>query len=356
LTGHPFKIVPTGGRAPTYPITGTLPSTPPGLEWADTAYVIGGFRWKYRVMDTDGYVVLGPTAQYNFPSQGCVAYDNNEDHTALDGTPGPWEENIGRKPFDCGKCHTTGYDADTENRRGLEGLVGDWEFDGIHCEECHGPGGDHVTSMSAADIYSDPDTEAVCGKCHTRSADGIAASGGFVKHHEQWDEFSRSVHASVMPKGCMTCHDPHEPIFDQTRLAAIQAALEDPTSVDNLEPPPGIITECTDCHTEVNVVHPGPTECISCHMAFTGKSGQSINANMGDIRGHVWRIDDNADTLMFTDADGNPVARDSGNTSFAALDDEGKAFITLDFACLRCHTDEEDTLEWAANASAIIHP
>jgi len=307
-------------------------------------------------MDTDGYVVLGPTAQYNFPSQGRVAYDNNEDHTALDGTPGPWEENIGRKPFDCGKCHTTGYDADTENRRGLEGLVGDWEFDGIHCEECHGPGGDHVTSMSAADIYSDPDTEAVCGNCHTRSADGIAASGGFVKHHEQWDEFSRSVHASVMPKGCMTCHDPHEPIFDQTRLAAIQAALEDPTSVDNLEPPPGITTECTDCHTEVNVVHPGPTECISCHMAFTGKSGQSINANMGDIRGHVWRIDDNADTLMFTDADGNPVARDSGNTSFAALDDEGKAFITLDFACLRCHTDEEDTLEWAANASAIIHP
>ena len=358
LTGHPFKIVPTeGAEPPAYPVTGTLPGPPPGLEWADTAYVIGGFRWKYRVMDTDGFVVLGPTAQYNFPSEEYVAYDNNEDHTAPDGTPGPWEENIGRKPFDCGKCHTTGYDVDTENRRGLEGLVGDWEFDGVHCEECHGPGGNHVASASAADINGAPDSETVCGKCHTRSPDGIAASSGFVKHHEQWDEFSRSVHASAMPNGCTTCHDLHEPIFDQTRLDAIQeAAGGNPRAVDNLDPPPGIIAECTGCHGDVEVNHVFPLECISCHMAFTGKSGQSINANMGDIRGHVWKINDDAEAMMFSDAEGNPVARDSAEVAFAALDGEGQAFITLDFACLRCHTDEVDTLEWAATNAAAIHP
>ncbi|MCP4642594.1 MAG: hypothetical protein GY851_19270, partial [bacterium] len=297
-------------------------------------------------MDEDGFVVLGPTAQYNFPSEERVAYDNNADHTAPGDIAGPWEENIGRKPFDCGKCHTTGYDADTTNRRELDGLVGDWEFDGVHCEECHGPGGDHVASLSTEDINGSPDTDAVCGKCHTRSADGIAASGGFVKHHEQWDEFSRSVHSSALTSGCMTCHDLHEPIFDDTRLAAIQAAAAgDPTAVDGIEPPPGIIADCTDCHADVTVAHPGPTECIACHMAFTGKSGQSINANMGDIRSHAWKITTDAEALMFTDAEGTPVARD-GDVAFAALDADNEAFITLDFACLRCHTDETDTLEW----------
>jgi hypothetical protein len=95
-------------------------------------------------------------------------------------------------------------------------------------------------------------------------------------------------------------------------------------------------------------------ECISCHMAYAGKSAETINSNMGDVRSHAWQINADPDALMFTDANGNPVARDSGDTKFAALDEDGHPFITLDFACLRCHTDQD--LEWAGENAPNIHP
>ncbi|MFQ5495108.1 MAG: cytochrome c3 family protein, partial [Phycisphaerae bacterium] len=198
-------------------------------------------------------------------------------------------------------------------------------------------------------------TDTVCGKCHTRSPDGIAASGGFVRHHEQWDEFSRSRHSSVMPNGCATCHDPHQPIFDSARLAGIQALASaggDDTTLDTLPLPPGIIAQCTDCHNKT-VNHAGPDNCRTCHMAFTTKSAVATGPNSGDIRSHAWLINTDATASAFTDADGNPVDRDDPNVAFSALNGQGRPFITLDFACLRCHTNK-DTL-WAAGKAGKIH-
>jgi hypothetical protein len=361
LTGHPFKLnAVENGQPPEYPVT-ELAGPPPGVEWTDVAFVIGGYRYKYRVVDNDGFIVLGPTAQYNFPSQGRSAYSNDDAHTAPDGTPGPWDENIGRKPYNCGKCHTTGYDAEAENHHGLEGLVGDWAFEGVHCEACHGAGSDHVAAATSEErheaINGHPDTETVCGRCHTRNPDGIEAKGGFVRHHEQWDEFSRSVHATApgFDDGCMTCHDVHEPLFDADRLAAIQVAfvVGDMNPMAGLGSPPGIIKECSDCHTNVTVAHVGPDECKACHMAFTDKSAVAINDNAGDIRSHIWDIEVDPDAKMFTDVDGNPVDRDDTNVKFAALDEDGEAFITLDFACLQCHTDKD--INWAAGRAESIH-
>lgn len=355
-TGHPYKLnAVENDQPPQYPVT-DLAGPPPGIEWTDVAFVIGGFRYKYRVVDNDGFIVLGPTAQYNFPSQGRSGYSNDDAHTAPDGTPGPWNENIGRKPYDCGKCHTTGYDADTPNSLGLEGLVGDWAFEGVHCEECHGAGSDHVAGPSGDNINGNPDTDTLCGRCHTRSADGIAASGGFVRHHEQWDEFSRSIHAPVMAAdGCMTCHDVHKPLFDMDRLDAIQAAYAagNMNAMAGLGSPPGIIKECTECHGSVTVTHAGPDECKVCHMAYTTKSAVAINSFAGDIRSHVWKIDDNINARMFTDADGNAVENDDSAVAFSALDLEGNPFITLDYACLQCHTDKD--LQWAVDRADSIH-
>ncbi|MFQ5492160.1 MAG: c-type cytochrome [Phycisphaerae bacterium] len=354
ITGHPFKLNESpGNEPPQYPVT-ELPSPPEPLEWSDVSYVIGGYRWKYRVMDEDGYVVLGPTAQYNFPSRGFSAYSNDADHTSPDGTPGPWDANIGRKPYACGPCHMTGYEEEVPSHSGLEGITGDWAFGGVHCEECHGAGQDHVSGPSASNINGSPETDATCGKCHTRSSDGIAAKGGFIRHHEQWDEFSRTKHASVMPDGCMTCHNVHKPLWTSDALAAVVAAFDgDPTAVDALPSPAGIIRQCTDCHGSVTVTHEGPDDCISCHMAFTAKSAVALNDNMGDVRGHSWKINDDPAAMMFADADGNPVSRDDSNVAFAALDGNDRPFITLDFACLRCHTGKD--VQWAADNAASIH-
>ena len=46
------------------------------------------------------------------------------------------------KPYNCGTCHTTGYNPEGENE--LPGIVGTWAEPGIRCEECHGPGAGHV--------------------------------------------------------------------------------------------------------------------------------------------------------------------------------------------------------------------
>ena len=354
-TGHPFKLNPVvDAQQPEYPVT-ELAGPPADIEWDDVSFVIGGFRYKYRVVDSDGYIALGPSAQYNFPSQTFSAYNNDDDHTAPGGTPGPWGDNIGRKPYDCGRCHTTGYDGEAENRLGLEGLVGDWAFAGVQCEECHGSGADHVAAPPNNIIHA-IDTETVCGKCHTRSPDGIAASGGFVRHHEQWDEFKRTRHAEVMPDGCMTCHDPHQPLFDADRLAGIEAlyaADGADSTLDNLPSAPGIIMECTSCHGGTEVTHAGPDACKTCHMAFTTKTAIATGPNSGDIRSHAWLINTDAGANSFTDSEGNPVTRDDPNVTFAALNDEGLAYITLDFACLRCHSDRDAT--WAAENAAGIH-
>ena len=67
-TGHPFKLnAVVDGEPPEYPVT-ELTGPPTGLTWDDVAFVIGGFRYKYRVVDNDGFIVLGPSAQFNFPT------------------------------------------------------------------------------------------------------------------------------------------------------------------------------------------------------------------------------------------------------------------------------------------------
>lgn len=43
----------------------------------------------------------------------------------------------GGLPFDCARCHTTGYIAEG-NQDDLPGLIGVWVEDGVGCENCHG--------------------------------------------------------------------------------------------------------------------------------------------------------------------------------------------------------------------------
>lgn len=67
-------------------------------------YVIGGYGWKALFLDADGYIVTDGTggikSQYNLSNQ-------------LLGTSSQWVEYLSEqeedKPYDCGRCHTTGY-------------------------------------------------------------------------------------------------------------------------------------------------------------------------------------------------------------------------------------------------------
>ena len=323
-SGHPYKLTKIEGVSPDalFPTFSKFPGDPilppAGYDWADITYTIGGYGWKMRWIDSNGYIITqNADTQYNFEDQSRVAYHD--------------EIPIGEKKYDCGRCHTTGWvDSDdgdaTNNQDGLEGMVGTFFAGGVHCEQCHGMGSQHVFSRSF-DMTVDR-TSALCGQCHTRNEDNsIAASGGFIKHHEQYDEWRHSPHNADGASGCNTCHDPHSSVKLEGDAAGI-----------------GTTKTCNDCHSAdgefsigpdnydgANQKHNGFPTCVNCHMPKASKSAIAADTYVGDIRTHIWSINTAAvdrTTGMF-EAGGSPVIEDG----------EGQAMVTLDFACYSCHSD-----------------
>ncbi len=299
-SGHPYKLNKVvDGQPPEYPFT-TLPDPPEGYTWDDISYVIGGYNWKARFIDLNGYIITGAdenaTTQYNFFNPVLDMGNNWVGYHA-----GEVE-----KPYDCGTCHTTGYNPEG-NQDGLPGLVGTWTEGGIYCEECHGAGSLHAENPQVVDMKVDRDAEA-CGDCHIRGAvEEVDAKGGFIKHHEQYEELFQSKHITL---DCVTCHDPHTGVI-QLRKAGL----------------PTTRTDCEDCHFDeanfqANVEHEGRVECIECHMPRIAKSALG-NAEMfsGDIRTHLMAIEP-SQVGQFTE---------DGKFSLSQ--------ISLDFACRSCHND-----------------
>lgn len=302
LSGHPYKLNKVvDGQPPEYPFT-ELANPPDGYTWDDISYVIGGYNWKARFIDLDGYIITGAdenaTTQYNFAN-------------AVVGTDDSWVGyHAGEvdKVYDCGSCHTTGYSPwpPDVHQDDLEGLIGTWTEPGIRCEECHGPGGNHVGDPHGVAMQVDRSSEQ-CGECHVRGgAEAVNASGGFIKHHEQYEELFQSKHLTLE---CVDCHDPHAGVV-QLRQAEL----------------PTTRTQCQNCHFEQakyqdSEVHTAMgVECIECHMPRVTKSAVG-NADMftGDIRTHLMAID--PDQIGQFTEDGSVALSELG----------------LDFACRHCH-------------------
>jgi hypothetical protein len=340
MSGHPYKLNKvTGNTAPEYP-NSTVPGPPPGASraaWSDIAYVIGGYGWKARFITKDsGWVMTdamdGVNVQYNLPRPdlGAAVGDNWSDYHATD---------TERKPYDCGPCHMTGWQTFADNggvnQDGLPGIAGTWEEPGIKCEQCHGAGGQHVASQKASDITVDG-SSALCGVCHRRGTDDnfIEASGGFIRHHEQFHEWLASPHGGAMI-GCNDCHDPHKGVLYGNDLAG------------------GIVATCEDCHTGVTVTGHLPVDCENCHMARATKSAVKVHDFEGDVRTHLFAIN----------TDGTKTKADMFFVPAGGTKQTTNPWVTLDFACYSCHTDpitqqggggsEQSMAELAARAVQI---
>jgi hypothetical protein len=264
-------------------------------NWDNVLMVVGASKhWKSRFVDQQGYFITRNGAnQYNWATGEWVDYHADE----VD------------KPFDCGSCHTTGYRPEgTAFAPSYPGIVGDFSHVNITCEACHGPGAAHAAAPSSGNIQVDT-TAAACGACHTRGDDDMVAlaSGGFIRHHEQYPELLNSPHSFL---GCVSCHSAH---------------------VGRAE---GVTTECESCHSGAAEDFSGSSmemagvDCKDCHMGRATKSARANGPYEGDVWTHIFRIDNGADYDMFN-RDGE------GNTTSA------KDAISLEFACFRCHADAD---------------
>jgi hypothetical protein len=303
-SGHPWKVSRTEGMVPLpnfWPFT-PVPPLPVAngvqLQWSDIEYVIGNFFWKTRFIDRDGYIYTGDateSTQWNIATQEFVPYHAGETD----------------KPFDCGRCHTTGY-TPVGNQHGLPGLIGTWAQDGIRCEACHGPSSNHVDSLGS----TPPPGGKSCSSCHIRDTGyRMPWKSGFMRHHQQSEDWVHSPHFGVTT--CNTCHNPHK-----------STTYEEG----------GLISACSDCHAGdaangfYDVPGMGAIECKDCHMPFMAKSAVASNAWTGDVRGHLWDIM----TAPTAAADNTYMV---GSSTYWNQDANGDSQITLDYACLGCHTD-----------------
>ncbi|MBT3336372.1 MAG: hypothetical protein HN855_04825 [Anaerolineae bacterium] len=310
-SGHPYKLnAVVDGQPPEYPYT-EVTELPEGYTWDDISYVIGGYNWKYRFVDNEGFIITGLpgtrgdgntdyVSQFNFANPvvgnelGGVAYH-------------PGEE----RKYNCGTCHTTGYDPDTPTE-GMPGIVGSWEAPGIQCEECHGPGSLHAANPRGVALDIERDS-ALCGECHLRGgSEAVDASGGFIKHHEQYEELFQSKHITI---NCVVCHDPHAGV-----VALRKANAEDETVAVTR-------TSCENCHNseaayQNSEIHPAALECIDCHMPRVTKSAVgNIDMFTGDIRTHLMGINP-GQIEQFTEDGSNALSE-----------------LGLNFTCRSCHVE-----------------
>lgn len=306
-SGHAWKLNPVvDGNPPDYPFT-EIPAPPEGYTWDDISYVIGGYNWKARFIDQEGYIITdqpGATIsdtnylnQYNFANpvidqeDGWVKYKSG----------------TAQLKYDCGTCHTTGYRPEG-HQDDRPGIVGTWAEPGVRCEECHGPASLHVQNPQGVEMKVDRDAEA-CGKCHRRDAvEEVNAKDGFIEHHEQYEELFQSKHAVI---DCVQCHNPHVGVV-QLRQAEVQTTR----------------TQCQNCHfkqaenQKVGSHAQLDVACVECHMPRIVKSAWGDAEKFtGDIRSHMMAIDPN---------------------QVGQFSEDGKVAlsqISLDFACRHCHVE-----------------
>ena len=255
----------------------------PRLTWTDGPYqyVIEKSGAGYRYAVTNGAATAETTLLYAF-GQGkagqTYVYEKNgqyyesrvsyyEEVKGLDVTMGaqnlrPTEidDALGRaispaEVRECFGCHTTGA------RRGNQLHLEQYE-NGVQCEDCHGPGGEHVAGMAKGKPgairslkgLSAEETNELCGSCH-RTWEAVMLLKIRGTSNVRFQPY-RLTNSQCFGSGdariaCTACHNPHA------------APATDPKAYD---------AKCAACHNTGSAAAAKKTckvateKCITCHM------------------------------------------------------------------------------------------
>jgi len=155
---------------------------------------------------------------------------------------------------ECLACHVVGW----EQEDGFVDVATTPELEGVQCENCHGPSGDHARRAMDGD-FSDPPplnmASATCGECHTDA------------HHPTFDEWMQSRHANALSglidsghaqNFCLECHS-------QDFRYANEVGVDPPTTETAQ-----LSIECATCHEP----HGGTGETAQLKMAIGNLCGE----------------------------------------------------------------------------------
>lgn len=188
---------------------------------------------------------------------------------------------------DCASCHSTAPN------------------EGVGCEACHGPGGDHVSgplkeksfSILNPELLEESDANAVCASCHAAPDFQAWPSGAAAVPGAQSNELADSAHGQ-----CADCHDPHSgdlrwPKEDNTLCLSCHEALDFPDE------------DAITAHTGHPVYAPAAlvasNRCTGCHMPeTTARLAWSTDSGAGDLSSHRFEALAPSETLAAFDAAG----------------------------------------------------
>lgn len=344
-----YKPFPTGTNDTGVPLASEVLGLGYSYKATDTTkrigFMIGGFGWKARWMNMEGYIFEGTKAQYNLGThhptlQGFGSYNASNVSNQVFALRTP----TGAK-YNCGACHTTGwkaYDATTSPYRkdNLPGMDGTFFEYGVQCEGCHGPSKAHVNNPTG--VKPPRDGFNGCKSCHARGQGlkiPLKSDKQFLDHREQYDQMLFTKHRRTQNMTCVTCHDPHKStVYDRGGLKS-----EGKT--------------CLPCHSNrsnitATVVKPTGTTsythtCQDCHMPFIGNTAIKQNNNRGDQVSHMWKINTNPASKF------QAMFDTSAAKMIVVIPTDSLVAHTLDFACLGCHTTRD--LTWASSWATGIH-
>lgn len=244
----------------------------------------------------------------------------------------------------CFPCHAVGYGSPS----GFVDLDTTPHLADIQCENCHGPGSNHVADPNNVLLEIILDGEH-CGVCH-QSCHGLCGEN----HHPQFEQWSTSKHSAALADivgdpdyqdECLACHSTEwrlAPEGDKPGTADVTydlecAACHDPhgsANLGQLRLPPRLL--CADCHTMGDAT-PGEQPLQPQTEVLHGFGGFELDGTPldGPYSMHWWGIPDECAVChVHKEPYGGPEQPvNSGHTFEANMR-----------ACSPCHTESTATL------------